>query len=183
MKSLSYLFIIAGAISILFGAVLLMQRYNPYRLSFLHNSNTKLTSYSTVPTRIKISDLQINVPITTARYVNDEWEISNNSVSYLISSPIPGNKGNSVLYGHNWETILGGLSEAKTGQSLEIEYSNGVKITFVINGIAIVTPDQTHILSETDDTRITLYTCTGFMDRKRLVITAVPQDIKKVSAL
>ena len=36
----------------------------------------------------------------------------------------------------------------------------------------VVTPDQTHILAPSDDRRVTLYTCTGFLDRKRFVVTA-----------
>ena len=80
--------------------------------------------------------------------------------------------GNSILYGHNWNSLLGDLENAKPGYTVEIIYKNSVKRYFRISYIAIVNPNQIHVLNQTNDARLTIYTCTGFLDQKRLVVTA-----------
>ena len=93
-------------------------------------------------------------------------------LSYLSSSPIPGEWGNSILYGHNWPNLFGPLKKIQKGDPVEVELSSGQTRTFEVVMTDTVTPNQTHILSKTDDVRLTLYTCTGFLDRNRFVVTA-----------
>ena len=81
--------------------------------------------------------------------------------------------GNSVLYGHNFPSILGSLTKIKPNDKIEIIMSNGEKKIFTVKYTSIVGQDQTHILSQTKDARITVYTCTGFLDTKRFVATAI----------
>ena len=50
--------------------------------------------------------------------------------------------------------------------------SNGEERNFLVEYTSVVDPNQTYILSQTKDKGITLYTCTGFLDTKRFVVTA-----------
>ena len=95
-------------------------------------------------------------------------------MSYLATSPLPGHKGNSILYGHNWKSLLLDLPKVKPGQSVFITNHNGTKQRFIVEYTAVVDPSQTYIIDATNDTRITLYTCTGFLDSKRFVVVAKP---------
>jgi sortase (surface protein transpeptidase) len=52
--------------------------------------------------------------------------------------------------------------------------NDGVKKEFKVEYTATVDPSQTYIIDNTKDTRITLYTCTGFLDSKRFVVVAFP---------
>ncbi len=173
MKSVANLLISIGLLSIIIGLYFLWERNNPNRLSFNMYQETNYANYSEYPVRIKIPSIGVDLPIVHSSINGTTWETTKDGVSYLVSSPIPGKMGNSIMYGHNWNNLLGNLHKASPGDYLEIEYNTGLIRIFTIQAMGTVTPDQTHVLSESNDVRITLYTCTGFLDSKRLVVTAV----------
>lgn len=175
---LSYILIFLGVFSIGFASNLLWQRINPNRLSFDQSALDLSKTYqsSTYPKYISIPDLSINAPIYPSEVKSGHWESTTKGISYLSSSPSPGEWGNSILYGHNWNNLLGNLTKAKVGQEIIVVYSDGSQKKFKISFVQTVYPTQSDILNQTDDKRITLYTCTGFMDAKRLVVTALFED-------
>ena len=72
-----------------------------------------------------------------------------------------------------WPAILGNLGDTKTGDKLIIQYQNGKTKDFTVSEVKIVGPNATEILASSDTPKITLYTCTGFLDSQRLVVTAI----------
>jgi LPXTG-site transpeptidase (sortase) family protein len=148
------------------------ERVNPNRIKFDNIPQEVLdtdNSTSLVPTEIIIDTINVHLPVIAVT----NWKVSNNGVSYLASTPIPGSTGNSVLYGHNWKSLLGNLPNIKRGEYITIKYVNGITKEFIVTDLQIVDPNRTEVLENTTDTRLTLYTCTGFLDRKRFVVTAV----------
>lgn len=174
MQKIAYLFIATGLLSLLFSFILLFQRYNTNRLMFNGNIPTFYSDQTNknVPIAFRIYELGIDLPVIPAYIKNNKWDTTSKGISWLIASPIPGERGNSIFYGHNWNALLGDLENAKPGYTVEILYKNSVKRYFRISYIVIVNPNQVHVLSKTDDARLTIYTCTGFLDQKRLVVTA-----------
>jgi LPXTG-site transpeptidase (sortase) family protein len=177
-KLLANFFIFTGFILIVFSTYLFYERSNPNRLAFSNvkestviNTNLK----NSKPLRLTISELNIDAPIISAKYEAGKWETTTKGVSFLISSPNPGESGNSIFYGHNYKNILGNLTEARPGQIIKITKADGSEINYKIEYVQIVNADQQGILDQTDDYRLTLYTCTGFLDSKRLVVTAFLQ--------
>jgi LPXTG-site transpeptidase (sortase) family protein len=150
---------------------LIRQRNN--KLVFPQTFETN-NSKEVYPTRLEMSNLGIYLPISDATINKGTWEYSVNAVSYLKESPTPGNIGNSILYGHNWPNLLGPLKNVQPGDTLKIHFSNGEVKEFKAINVSIVTPDQTHILNQTEQPILTLYTCTGFLDSKRLVVVFIP---------
>jgi len=173
-KYLSFLFFILGFLFLSLFGLLLLQRNNPNRLSFDY-STTVLAPVTTnnLPMALSIPSLNQTLAVFPARVEGSVWETTKQGVSYLSSSPIPGTTGNSVIYGHNWSSILGNLSKVRIGDTIGIIFQDGTEKKFNVQFISIVTPDQTKVLAPSDDTRLTLYTCTGFLDSKRLVVTAL----------
>ena len=168
-----------GYLFIVFSSLLMIQRYNPSRMSFNNYAPSleracRNTPY--LPRIIRIPSLGKELPIIPSTIDDDKWSTTDKGVSFLTSSKLPGERGNSVLYGHNWESILGDLEKVKPGSEIQIEFSNGVKRTFIIQVTGTVSPDQTNILKETQDKRITLYTCTGFLDSQRFVVVATLEN-------
>lgn len=169
------LLFIIGFVSLMFGSFLLYQRYNPQKLSFnispahaLENNETSQVK----PIGIKINSLNLSLPIIPSEIRNNKWEATTKGVSYLKSSAFPGEKGNTILYGHNWAGLLGNLKKVKTGEKIAIIYSDGSAKEFLIEYFIEVKPDNGDILQNSSDSRITLYTCSGFLDSKRLVVVA-----------
>ena len=164
-----------GIFCLTFAGFLYWQRTTPTRLQFdtgkIESSSVRSTNVE--PRALIIADLGIELPIYPASIKNGRWEATGKGVSYLSSTPVPGEVGNSVIYGHNWKSILGNLVKARPGQTIEVLYSDGSRKEFEVKFTQVVTPDQTQILGQTGDNRITLYTCTGFLDSKRFVVTAI----------
>lgn len=172
----SVLLILAGVGTLIVAGNLYWQRIAPREVAF---TQSDWQSFPTVykgdlfPTVLTISDLGITLPIYPAEVTNNKWQTTDKGVSYLTSTPIPGNEGNSVIYGHNWHNLLGNLLKAKIGQQITVVFSDGSKRNFKISFIQEVGPNQTDILKSSSDKRITLYTCSGILDSKRFVVTAI----------
>ena len=175
MKNLiSKLFLLSGLLFLLISSYLLYLRYASHPLTFERRPATvNSLSYET-PRSIEIPSIKVNLPIVAALIHGKIWETTDRGISYLSSSPVPGQKGNSVMYGHNWKSILGNLSKVKPGQKLIVTMQNGKRKVFNIEYTATVKPDQTNIIDSTNDTRLTIYTCIGFLDSKRFVVVAKP---------
>lgn len=165
-----------GISLILFGSFLVYQRNNPGRIAF---ANTEIESQSQsvvenkIPERIKIDSINVDLPIVPSAIVNSKWEVTDKGVSYLNSSVVPGSLGNSVLYGHNWTNLLGNLINIKVGETIGIFYQDGTEKEFLVTSIQEVEPDNISILNNTNDFRLTIYTCSGFLDSKRFVVVAI----------
>ena len=167
--------VVLGFLLVLFGAYLVTERYSPRKLEFENLSTNAIVSSEHLPVRIVISSLQIDSGIYPAKINSGNWESTTKGISYLSSSPTPGSGGNSILYGHNFPSILGNLTKIKPGDKIVITMNDGERKVFTVKFTSVVDPTQTHILNQTKDNRITLYTCTGFLDSKRFVATAILQ--------
>ena len=128
------------------------------------------------PVRFIIKDLDIDLPVYQSEIFEGVWQDTEEGISYLKTSPLPGDIGNSVMYGHNWENILGNLNNIKIETEIEITFSDGQIRVFKFDDKFEVTVDQTHVLNQSDHPKLTIYTCDNFLDSKRLVVTAVPRD-------
>jgi len=125
------------------------------------------------PSAISLPSLGINLPVVITHMDGKKWPTTPSGVSYLANTAIPGDIGNAVFYGHNWPSLLGHLKQAKNGEKLYIQYQDGITKEFTIDSISEVEPNSTEILAQSSTPKITLYTCTGFLDTKRLVVTAI----------
>ena len=154
---------------------LLWQRNIPVNTD-LKNFSSRESGELPSPIKIEIPSLEILLPITISSYTDGKWSDPGNTVAYWKDSPLPGSQGNSVFYGHNRPNVLGKIKKLSTGDKIMITFSDDSKKEFRIVQKQTVTADQTHVLGNSEDIRVTLYTCTGFLDSKRLVFTAIPEN-------
>ena len=170
-------FFILGIALLLASGYLTWQRYTPRRLAFdAMVLPASVGQGEIVPTSVEIEDLALALSVESRQMSGKQWPVSDRGVVYLTNTPVPGETGNSVLYGHNWPNILGRLTRIKPGAIISVGFTSGQRRQFTVTYTQEVGPDQTHILAPTDDRRLTLYTCSGFLDQKRFVVTAILED-------
>lgn len=158
-------------ISVLCGLIVVdMLVVRTYPVTKPHNF---LKTTNKVPVEIIIKDVSIDLPIIPAAYINGTFQTTTTGVSYLDSSPIPGDKGNSVIYAHNWPNLFGNLPKVKKGDTVTIVFNDKTKKDFTITQTQIISAYQTSVLQPFDDKRITIFTCANFLDADRFVATAV----------
>ena len=165
MKSNFFLILSCGCF--IFLTVLLWQRVAPIKA-------TSGAVVSSTVASLAVPSLNIDLPVIPASMSGKTWETTKNGVSWLSTSPIPGEIGNSIIYGHDWPNILGRLTNVKTGQEIIVRLASGKTRKFVVQYTAVVPSTQDDVLRSTSDRRLTIYTCTGFWDEKRFVAVAFP---------
>lgn len=126
------------------------------------------------PRLITISGFINNLPIQSGTYFDGEWTVSDDTASYLIQSALPGEAGNTIIYGHNLPSIFGPLQQLKGGEKIVITTAAGDQHTYTVTEVLEVTLDQVEYLAPTQEEILTLYTCAGWLDTKRLVVRAHP---------
>jgi LPXTG-site transpeptidase (sortase) family protein len=167
------IFLISSVVLFLFGGYLMWERTNPYHASLL--SYPAPLRIHGQPDYIEIPNVHISLPIYPGNITAMRWSQTTRGVSYLSSTPLPGYTGNSVLYGHNWPNLLGPLHRVRIGDTIYITYGSK-RVSFTVRYITVVKSSDVSILTQTSDKRVTIYTCTGFLDNDRLVITALSDD-------
>lgn len=163
-----YLCISIGLLA--YGVLLLKERTAP----IVSQSQEKLTQFTDSVFTLDIPSAHIALPVYSATITGTTWQTTKRGVSYLSTSPLPGEKGNSVLYGHNWPNLLKPLHLVKPGDSIFITRS-GKTDRFIVRYITVVGPKEDSVYASSNGTKLTIYTCTGFLDSKRLVVTAFPE--------
>lgn len=130
-------------------------------------------SVQKTPTRIIVPTLKIDLPITRSRLINGYWEVSKNTASFGDGSAPPGTNGNTVIFAHAKEGMFLPLKNITYGKDVYILTSD-TWFHYRVDEIREVNPTDVYVVKKTDDERLTLFTCDGFLDQKRLVVIAKP---------
>lgn len=136
------------------------------------NANSTNIAPDPKPTKLFIPRIDRALSVSEGAYVDNRWSISEGGVSFLTTSAVPGTVGNSVFYGHNRKEILGGLSRIKEGEPVYIVMDNGEFVKYEVYETKEIKPEEVEILNQSTDSRLTIYTCSGFLDTARFVVLA-----------
>ena len=143
--------------------------YKNNSASVLQQSKTNFLTFENAdsPVRITVGETGIDVPVREA----PNYSFSDSQAIFINTSQKIGT-GNSVIYAHNWNSLFGKLGKVKMGNIVTVYLENGQEIKYQINQKHVVPPETLEILALTNDSRLTLFTCTGFLDKDRLVVVA-----------
>ncbi len=128
------------------------------------DSNYEEYFYLTIPKlNIKRASVQINEPTL----------VPDHALGHYTGSALPGEPGNSFIYGHsvlpffynpkNYKTIFSTLGDLETGDEFTIEYK-GKTLTYKVEGKRQLKPDQVNPLAEIkpkylNESTVVLMTC------------------------
>lgn len=127
-----------------------------------------------IPQRIFIPKLAIDLKVKEATVSGNSWTLYDDAVSYLDTSGKLDQEENAVIYGHNTKNLFGSLKNITIGDRILIETDKGEALSYTVSEKKIVNPETIDIVYPQGDERITIFTCTNFMDADRLVVVAHP---------
>ncbi len=116
------------------------------------------------------------VPIKPGTESVAGWTLDRQSAFHVEQSAYPGEDGNSIVYGHNTWNIFGSLKLLKIDDLIEVTTLDGTTKNYQIFDVVIVPPNENGYLFPTNREQLTIYTCTGFLDKDRLIVRAVPKE-------
>jgi len=122
------------------------------------------------PKKLVISKVGLSLPIFPRKVISDDWGVSDEGAFYLVNSGKLGEKGNVVIYGHNNNELLGPIRWLEVGDLITISDEKGKIFNYKVDEVKTVTLDEVEIISDFGDRRVTLYTCSGFLDKERFVV-------------
>ena len=175
-KNAPLVLIVAGAFLMFFSGLHWYFRYQALSLDtqlLSQHTGQEQTTNKNVPSHIYIQWF-LDTPISEQILINNNWTISETEASYLSRSAQPGQQGNIIIYGHNKRNILGNIRALKGYETITLTTKDGKTHQYKISLIKEVNPNQTEYLLPTKEETLTLYTCSGFLDKKRFIVQAKP---------
>ena len=126
-----------------------------------------------VPKRIVIPQISTDLEVKKSNIVGGYWEVFEDTAGWGIGSGYPGEPGNQVIFAHARDSLFLPLRSIKVGTKVYI-LTDSDWYKYEVKEIKEVYPNQVEVIAPTEDETLTLYTCSGFVDAKRLIVIAKP---------
>lgn len=127
------------------------------------------------PSRIIIPQVSIDIAVAPAAIIDGHWEVSELFANHGQGSAYPGQSGNMVIFAHARENLFINLQNVVVHDALYVLTDNKW-YAYTVTDITQVYPDQVEVIAPTTDERLTMFTCSGFEDEKRLIVVAKRND-------
>ena len=123
------------------------------------------------PLQIIIPKVSVDLKVLPARIINGKWETTEEGASYMVGSSVPSDTGNTVMYGHAKSKIFAPLKKLKVDDIIYVLTAEKW-YRYKVAQVKEVNPNETSVVAPSKDATLTLFTCTAFLDSKRLVVIA-----------
>ncbi|OGH14645.1 MAG: hypothetical protein A2687_00510 [Candidatus Levybacteria bacterium RIFCSPHIGHO2_01_FULL_38_26] len=127
---------------------------------------------SGLPKWMEIDSAKISSEVAAGGYENGKWVLDSRYVLYLPTSGKLGDGGNTVFYAHNRDKLFGNLKKVSIGDTVKLGDSNGKTYIYKVYSLEYIKPSQIEKIDTNKKNTITLFTCDGWFDEKRLVVKA-----------
>ena len=124
-----------------------------------------------IPSRVVVERVKIDLEVKEAKVINGEWEVFANFAGWGVGSGIPGRAGNVVVFAHARIGLFYPLKDVRVGDEVSIFTKNN-NYKYKIFDIKSVTPQDLSVIDKSENEILTLYTCSGYADLKRLIVVA-----------
>jgi LPXTG-site transpeptidase (sortase) family protein len=141
----------------------------------------------TSPFTLRVDKLGLKAPILLDVDGRSDayYRALQHGVAHMLGTAKPTEQGNIVIFGHSsadatdantYNSIFSRLNDLVPGDLVAIYDSTASSSGYKVSGKKIVSPDDTSLIQQNLDTRLTLITCWPVGDdRSRLVVWATPQ--------
>lgn len=132
------------------------------------NSN-QLKRVGEIPSHLYIEG-KVDVDIVESK--PNIFDVPEKKAVFLIQSSVPNENGNIIIYGHNKNSILGNIRYLSGKERIVLTTTFGSRYSYSIEEIKEVSPSETKYLEQTRTETLTIYTCSGFLDKNRFIVRA-----------
>jgi LPXTG-site transpeptidase (sortase) family protein len=132
-----------------------------------------------LPNRLRIPAMVLDSPVHEVRMNMEEWEVSPMEVGHHEGTGVPGQAGNVVLAAHRDVNSALFRELDRLGPGDEVFVSNALgEYRYVVSDVMEVSPEHVEVMYPSDDTRVTLITCTppGIATRRLVVVAHMADD-------
>lgn len=151
------------------------QHVNPSQKQVLAQvEKAKVEKKASPPISIAIPSLSLNLAVSPGIVQNNQWTLYDDRISWLATSEAPGSDKNVILYGHNRPLLFGNLDRLTIGEEIVVK-NNDDTFTYVVSEMRKVLPEEVDVIISPKN-QLTLYTCDGSFDERRLVVIAYPKS-------
>ncbi len=134
------------------------------------------------PKRLVVPSIQMGLPIVSQTMQNGTWKVDEGVANFAEeTTPFNGEIGNSVLFGHNKPDAFRPIAQVKKGDLVYIQTST-YQFTYEITEISTTNSKNVDVMKPGEGHELTLITCNGFFDEKRLIIKATLKEIMQLNA-
>ncbi len=144
--------------------------FNSLVLNFKEQPHVEISVNN--PDSISIPSVGLNLQVIQGGIKNREWILSDDKALYLPTSGKIGEGYNTIIYAHSREKLFGNLEKIKVGDVINISDSKGQKFGYSVFSIESVDPTDIDKLYSQEKDIVTLFTCDGWFDEKRLLVRA-----------
>lgn len=134
------------------------------------------------PTQLIIPRLNIKLDIHDGKYdsVNNSWDLTDSAAHFATITSVPNNEsGNTFLYGHNTEAVLGNTKDLVPGDQLIVKTANNHRFTYTYSSSKNTTAnDTTPLKDDGKEPFLTLLTCSGVWSEQRRVMIFTFKDVQ-----
>lgn len=123
------------------------------------------------PVRVIIPSISIDLSVQHAKIIAGYWQVFEDTAAWGEQSGYPGNPGNQVIFAHARKGLFLPLKEITLGAKIYV-MTDDKWYAYEVKEIKDVFPGQVEVIAPTTDETLTLYTCTGYEDSKRLIVVA-----------
>ncbi len=116
------------------------------------------------------------VPLQATRIEQGEWYVSSDVGNILEQGARPDESGNIIVYGHNTKDIFWRLHELRVGDEVILRTTDERQHRYKITERVTILADDVSYIAPTESEVLTIYTFTGWFERERLVIRALPVE-------
>lgn len=123
--------------------------------------------------RILLPDEHIDLRVTPAKLIDGYWQTTENGASQGEGTANPGTGGNVVIFAHAREGMFYNLKDVKKDEIIYV-FTKDRWFRYKVSDIRTVYPKDVATVAPTKREELTLFTCSGFFDEKRLIVKASP---------
>lgn len=124
------------------------------------------------PATLTIAKLNLKVPIAPGGIFNGQWILSDSSAHYLPTSGKLGEGFNTIIYAHKLPHLFGNLYKLTPGDIITLSDSEGNVFYYRVLSTESIYPSEITKLRFPIRNSLTLFTCDGWYDQKRLIVRA-----------